>query len=101
MAESSEPVEEAAQEAGRKQIADGYRLLRAGFVKKAPERFELARKSNAAEASLGQGRSLDPIYLKTVASPGLIPDAEQARRMYRRAILLGNMEAKADLERLD
>jgi hypothetical protein len=100
-AKSSEPVEEAAQEAGRKQIADGYRLLRAGFVKKARERFELAMKSNAAEASLGQGRSLDPIYLKTVAFPDMIPDAEQARRMYRRAILLGNTEAKADLERLE
>jgi hypothetical protein len=100
-AKSSEPVEEAAQEAGRKQIADGYRLLRAGFVKRARERFELAMKSNAAEASLWQGRSLDPIYLKTVAFPDVIPDAEPARRMYRRAILLGNMEAKADLGRLD
>lgn len=94
-------VDEASQDAGRKQIEDGYRLLRAGFVKKARERFERAMASNAAEASLGQGRSMDPSYLKTVAFPDVIPDAEQARRMYRRSILLGNAEAKADLDRLE
>lgn len=97
----NETVDEAAREAGRKQIEDGYRLLRAGFVKKARERFERAMGTNAAEASLGQARSMDPSYLKTVAFPDVIPNAEQARRMYRRAILLGNTEAKADLERLE
>lgn len=97
----AEAVDEAARVAGRKQIEDGYRLLRAGFVKKARERFERAMRSNAAEASLGQARSMDPSYLKTVAFPDVIPNAEQARRMYRRAILLGNAEAKADLDRLD
>lgn len=106
---SAEPVEarpaadvnEAAHEVGKKQIEDGYRLLRAGFVKKARERFEKAMGSNAPEASLAHGRSMDPSYLKTVAFPDVIPDAEQARRMYRRAILLGNSEAKSDLDRLE
>lgn len=91
----------AAREASKKQIEDGYRLLRAGFVKKARERFERAMVTNAVEASLAQGRSMDPSYLKTVAFPDVIPDAEQARRMYRRAILLGNTEAKSDLDRLE
>lgn len=94
-------VDEAARETARKQIDDGYRLLRAGFVKKARERFERAMAGNAADASLGQGRSMDPSYLKTVAFPDVIPDADQARRLYRRAILLGNDEAKADLDRLE
>lgn len=97
----SESSDEAAREASKKQIEDGYRLLRAGFVKKARERFERAMSANAPEASLAQGRSMDPSYLKTVAFPDVIPDAEQARRMYRRAILLGNAEAKGDLERLE
>lgn len=93
--------DEAVRQESRKQIEDGYRLLRAGFVKKARERFEQAMGANAAEASLAQGRSMDPSYLKTVAFPDVVPDAEQARRMYRRAILLGNSQAKGDLERLE
>mgnify|MGYP001767507227 FL=1 len=98
---STEGADEVAREESRKQIEDGYRLLRAGFVKKARERFEQAMSANAPDASLAQGRSMDPSYLKTVAFPDVIPDAEQARRMYRRAILLGNSEAKGDLERLE
>lgn len=97
----SEDSDEAAHTASKRQIEDGYRLLRAGFVKKARERFELAMSANAAEASLAQGRSMDPSYLKTVAFPDVVPDSEQARRMYRRAILLGNSEAKTDLDRLE
>ncbi len=97
----SEASDEAARAASRKQIEEGYRLLRAGFVKKARERFEQAMSTNASDASLAQGRSMDPSYLKTVAFPDVVPDAEQARRMYRRALLLGNEEAKGDLERLE
>lgn len=100
-AKSPDGSDEAARAESRKQIEDGYRLLRAGFVKKARERFERAMGANAPDASLAQGRSMDPSYLKTVAFPDVIPDAEQARRMYRRAILLGNSEAKSDLERLE
>ncbi|MFV0366857.1 MAG: hypothetical protein ACK5KM_00200 [Hyphomicrobiaceae bacterium] len=85
----------------KKHIEDGYRLLRAGFVKKARERFEQAMTANAADASLAKGRSMDPTYLKTVSFPDVIPDADQARRMYRRAALLGNKEAKSDLTRLE
>ena len=76
-------------------------MLRAGFVKKARERFERAMGANAADASLGQGRTMDPSYLKSIAFPDVVPDAEQARRMYRRSILLGNPEAKGDLDRLE
>lgn len=99
--EPQSPADEAARKTAQKQIEDGYRLLRAGFVKKSREKFELAMQGNPGEASLGQGRSMDPSYLKTVAFPDVIPDAEQARRMYRRSILLGNAEAKRDLERLE
>lgn len=95
------PADDAAQKTAKKQLEDGYRLMRAGFVKKARERFELAMSANAAEASLGVGRSMDPSYLKSVAFPDVVPDADQASRLYRRAILLGNNEAKADLERLE
>lgn len=98
---TSEGDQAAAREAGQKQIEDGYRLLRAGFVKKARERFERAMGANAADASLGQGRTMDPSYLKSIAFPDVVPDAEQARRMYRRSILLGNPEAKGDLDRLE
>lgn len=94
-------AETAAKETSIKQIEDGYRLLRAGFVKKARERFEQAMAENAADASLALGRSMDPTYLKTVAFPDVIPDADQAQRMFRRAVLLGNKEAKADLTRLE
>ncbi|MBL8567027.1 MAG: hypothetical protein JNM89_15035 [Hyphomicrobiaceae bacterium] len=87
--------------AARKEIADGYRLLRAGFVKKARERFELARSSAPGEATLADARSMDPTYLSSVAFPDVQPDAEQARRLYRRAIMLGSAEAKADLDRLE
>ena len=87
--------------AARKEIADGYRLLRAGFVKKARERFELARSSAPGEATLADARSMDPTYLSSVAFPDVQPDAEQARRLYRRAIILGSAEAKADLDRLE
>lgn len=87
--------------AARKEIADGYRLLRAGFVKKARERFDAAMGAAAGDATLGHGRSLDPTYLKSVAFPDAEPDAEEARKLYRRAILLGSNEAKTDLERLE
>lgn len=87
--------------AARKEIADGYRLLRAGFVKKARERFDAAMGTAAGDATLGHGRSLDPTYLKSVAFPDAEPDAEEARKLYRRAILLGSNEAKTDLERLE
>lgn len=100
-ANSEAATDEAAKVEAKKQIEDGYRLLRAGFVKKARERFERAMKSNAAEASLGQGRSMDPSYLKTVAFPDVVPNAEEARRVYRRAVMLGSQEAKSDLERLE
>ena len=90
-----------AMASAKQQIEDGYRLLRAGFVKKARERFDRAMDANAAEASLAQGRSMDPTYLKTVAFPDVIPDPEQARRLYRRSVLLGNREAKTDLQRLE
>lgn len=98
---AEKPADEAARKTAKKQIEDGYRLMRAGFVKKARERFELAMSANAAEASLGVGRSMDPSYLKSVAFPDVVPDADQASRLYRRAILLGNTEAKTDLERLE
>lgn len=100
-ATAAKPVDEAAQKTAKKQLEDGYRLLRAGFVKKARERFDLAMNAYAAEASLAQGRSMDPSYLKTVAFPDVKPEAEEARRLYRRAIMLGNNEAKGDLERLE
>ena len=87
--------------AARKEIADGYRLLRAGFVKKARERFDAAMTAAAGEATLGHGRSMDPSYLKGVAFPDAEPDVEEARKLYRRAILLGTGEAKSDLERLE
>ncbi|MFN3867661.1 MAG: hypothetical protein ACK4MF_01190 [Hyphomicrobiaceae bacterium] len=87
--------------AARKDIADGYRLLRAGFVKKARERFAAAMPTAAAEATLGEARSMDPSYLASVAFPDVEPDAEQARRLYRRALMLGASEAKSDLERLE
>lgn len=87
--------------AARKEIADGYRLLRAGFVKKARERFDTAMTAAAGEATLGYGRSMDPTYLKGVAFPDAEPDVEEARKLYRRAILLGTSEAKSDLDRLD
>lgn len=87
--------------AARKEIADGYRLLRAGFVKKARERFDAAMGAAAGDATLGHGRSLDPTYLKSVAFPDAEPDAEEARKLYRRAILLGSNEARTDLERLE
>lgn len=97
----AKPVDETAQKTAKKQLEDGYRLLRAGFVKKARERFDLAMNAHASEASLAQGRSMDPSYLKTVAFPDVKPDAEEARRLYRRAIMLGSSEAKGDLERLE
>lgn len=97
----AKPVDEATQKTARKQLEDGYRLLRAGFVKKARERFDLAMNAYAAEASLAQGRSMDPSYLKSVAFPDVKPEAEEARRLYRRAIMLGSSEAKGDLERLE
>lgn len=98
---AAKPADEASQKTAKKQIEDGYRLLRAGFVKKARERFDLAMNSYAAEASLAQGRSMDPSYLKSVAFPDVKPEAEEARRLYRRAIMLGNNEAKGDLDRLE
>lgn len=98
---AAKPIDEAAQKTAKKQLEDGYRLLRAGFVKKARERFDLAMNAHAAEASLAQGRSMDPSYLKTVAFPDVKPEAEEARRLYRRAIMLGSSEAKGDLERLE
>lgn len=85
----------------RKEIADGYRLLRAGFVKKARERFDAGMTAASGEATLGIARSMDPTYLKGVAFPDAEPDVEEARKLYRRAILLGNSEAKNDLERLE
>lgn len=87
--------------AARKEIADGYRLLRAGFVKKARERFDAGMTAAAGEATLANARSMDPTYLKGVAFPDAEPDVEEARKLYRRAILLGNSEAKSDLERLE
>jgi len=91
----------AVETASRKQLAEGYRLLRAGFVRKARERFESAMAGVPAEATLANARSLDPTYLKSIAFPDGAPDTEQARKLYRRAILLGSSEAKGDLERLD
>lgn len=87
--------------ATRKEIEDGYRLLRAGFVKKARERFSAAMPSAAAEATLAEARSMDPTYLASVAFPDVEPDAEQAKRLYTRALMLGAGEAKIDLERLE
>lgn len=87
--------------AARKEIADGYRLLRAGFVKKARERFEAAKTALPGEATLAEARSLDPTYLASVAFPDVQPDGEQAKRLYRRALMLGAAEAKADLDRLE
>lgn len=91
----------ASDAAARKEIADGYRLLRAGFVKKARERFEAAKAAAPGEATLAEARSLDPTYLASVAFPDVQADAEQAKRLYRRAIMLGVAEAKTDLERLE
>ena len=47
VAAAAAPVDEAAAKVAQKQISDGYRLLRAGFVKKAREKFELAMKADA------------------------------------------------------
>lgn len=99
-AEAAAPT--AAEEAAaRRQVDEGYRLLKAGFVKKARERFDAAMQAAPAEASLARARALDPTYLKGIAFPDAAADAEEARKLYRRAIMLGNAEAMKDLERLD
>ena len=87
--------------AARRQIDEGYRLLKAGFVKKARERFDGATVGAEAAATLGLARSLDPTYLRDVAFPDVTPNPEEARKLYRRAILLGASDAKNDLARLD
>lgn len=85
----------------RKEIANGYRLLRAGFVSKARQRFETAVPAAGGEATLALARSHDPTYLSGVAFPDVAPDADQARTLYQRAIGLGSDVANEDLKRLD
>jgi hypothetical protein len=74
-------------------VERGDRFLAAGDIASAREFFERAVEGGNAAASVGLGKTYDPLFLRQVAVSGVAGDPAKAATWYRRAVAAGNTEA--------
>lgn len=81
-------------------IRRGDALLQQGDVSAARLVYERAAAAGSGDAATAMGKTFDAGVLAQIGVVGLRPDPDQASAWYRRALALGNEEARGRLQNL-
>ena len=81
-------------------IRNGDALLVGGNIAAARSYYQLAAAANSGAAATRLGKTYDPGFLSGIGAENADADASSAAAWYRRAIALGDREARARLARL-
>lgn len=88
------------QQKAERMVAQGDRFLESGNVSVARQYYKRAADAGLAAGALKLAGTYDPVELDRIAAQGVVPQPEEARRWYERALALGAREAKERLARL-
>jgi hypothetical protein len=82
-------------------VKRGQNLMQSGDLASARLLLQRAAEAGNANAALALGASFDPLVIRRLGVIGIEPDAERARKWYRKAAELGSAEASQQLAKLE
>ncbi len=81
-------------------LSRGNEMLALKDISAARKLYQYAANAGSAAAAMALARTLDPAYLAELGVVGLRPDPALAAAWYRKAVALGDPNAKVRLQAL-